>query len=73
MLLIYSALSPSPFRSIRLRKKKSDCLACGNNARTGALLDQSDYVAVCGSLPPDWESLGYQNDEGSRRVTAKVI
>ncbi len=72
-LLIYSALSTTPFRSVMLRKKRPDCLACGERSDARALIDQADYVEVCGSLPPDYEALGYTKSEPGHRITAKVF
>lgn len=70
-MLIYSALSPSPFRSIKLRSRKPDCRACGVG-RKQQLIDQEDYLEMCGFYPPDWESLGLVKGEAGHRITSKV-
>jgi adenylyltransferase/sulfurtransferase len=54
-LLLFSANSPSPFRTVRLRPRRPDCFACSSN---GGLTLESvtsgslDYVAFCGSTAP---------------------
>ena len=57
-LLLYSALSPSPFRTIKIRKKQANCLACGSGAP--ALLDvtNTDYITFCGGPARDWVKTG---------------
>ncbi|ELR02119.1 Urmylation protein [Pseudogymnoascus destructans] len=54
-LLLFSANSPSPFRTVRLRQRRPDCFACSSQAgltpeslTSGSL----DYVAFCGSAAP---------------------
>ncbi|OBT77870.1 hypothetical protein VF21_03240 [Pseudogymnoascus sp. 05NY08] len=54
-LLLFSANSPSPFRTVRLRQRRPDCFACSSQAEltpesltSGSL----DYVAFCGSAAP---------------------
>ncbi|KAL5345604.1 hypothetical protein ACLOAV_009358 [Pseudogymnoascus australis] len=54
-LLLFSANSPSPFRTVRLRQRRPDCFACSAQAgltpeslTSGSL----DYVAFCGSAAP---------------------
>src|ERR1700744_4893926 len=71
-LLIYSALAAPPFRTIRIRSKKRDCIACGDNASRGALIDQSDYLELCGSSTPDYEANGIAAGEPGYRIEAKV-
>ncbi|KFY06778.1 hypothetical protein V492_07754 [Pseudogymnoascus sp. VKM F-4246] len=54
-LLLFSANSPSPFRTVRLRQRRPDCFACSGQAgltpeslTSGSL----DYVAFCGAAAP---------------------
>lgn len=54
-LLLFSANSASPFRTVRLRQRRPDCFACSAQAgltpeslTSGSL----DYVAFCGSAAP---------------------
>lgn len=54
-LLMFSAGSASPFRTVRLRPKRPDCFAC--SASAGLTMDSLtsgslDYVAFCGSALP---------------------
>jgi adenylyltransferase/sulfurtransferase len=71
-LLIYSALALPPFRTIKLRSRKSDCIACGDDTSGGQLIDQSDYLELCGSLTPDYETLGLLAGEAGQRIRAAV-
>ncbi|KAI9796298.1 MAG: Urmylation protein [Piccolia ochrophora] len=54
-LLLFSALSQSPFRSIRLRGRRTDCAVC---AATGTITQESlksgslDYAQFCGVPRP---------------------
>ncbi|TFK47751.1 hypothetical protein OE88DRAFT_738723 [Heliocybe sulcata] len=72
-LLIYSALSVPPFRSIKLRSRRATCPACGQEGTRQGSIQETDYVAFCGGSRPDWEKLGMvPGDEGSR-VSAKTL
>jgi len=57
-LLLYSALSPSPFRSIKIRKKQTNCTACGTGAPAILDVTNTDYVAFCGGPMRDWVKTG---------------
>lgn len=54
-LLMFSAYSHPPFRSVRLRTRRADCAACSSQA---SITSQSltsgslDYIAFCGVSPP---------------------
>ncbi|KAI1426546.1 ThiF family protein [Xylaria sp. FL1777] len=54
-LLLFSATSPTPFRSIRMRSRRSNCFACSASStlslkelKAGSL----DYVQFCGVTTP---------------------
>jgi adenylyltransferase/sulfurtransferase len=54
-LLIFSGMSATPFRSVRMRGRRKDCAACGlaselrlEKLRSGDV----DYVRFCGVIPP---------------------
>ena len=55
-LLLYSAYSNPPFRSIRLKGKRADCISCSANAtitRESLISGSLDYIAFCGvTIPP---------------------
>lgn len=54
-MLIFSATGEQPFRSVRLRGRRSGCAACSAEATlTTERLEQDreDYVAFCGSARP---------------------
>ena len=61
-----------PFRSVKLRQKKAQCPACGDNR---GIIEETDYVAFCGGEQPDWESRGLLTGQVGDRMTpsASVI
>lgn len=71
-LLLYSALSTSPFRYIKLRSRRTNCAACGIDGKKSGAIAETDYVAFCGGPRPDWEILGMREGSVSRRIHAKV-
>ncbi|KAI0667802.1 hypothetical protein C8Q78DRAFT_1081688 [Trametes maxima] len=72
-LLMYTALSVPPFRSIKLRSRRATCPACGvEGERIGAIQD-TDYVAFCGGERPDWVSRGLAEGSSGDRVRARDL
>lgn len=67
-LLLYSAYSNPPFRDIRLKGKRQDCISCSSNAtitRESLISGSLDYIAFCGVRPnpsvlPDHERISAQ-------------
>ncbi|KAH9028520.1 hypothetical protein EDB84DRAFT_1588903 [Lactarius hengduanensis] len=59
-LLVYSALGTPPFRSVKLRKRRATCPACGTEGQKVGTIEDIDYVQFCGGDRPDWETLGLQ-------------
>ncbi|KAH8822922.1 hypothetical protein DL96DRAFT_1619837 [Flagelloscypha sp. PMI_526] len=57
-LLLYSALSPTPFRTIKLRPRKPGCSGCAQPSEQIASISETDYIQFCGGPPPDWETRG---------------
>lgn len=57
-LLLFSALSMPPFRSVKVRNKKPNCPACGTEGERMGSIEEMDYVAFCGGAAPDWETRG---------------
>jgi len=54
-LLIFSASSPQPFRTVRLRSRRKNCAACSSTASINleSLTSGSlDYVQFCGVVTP---------------------
>lgn len=54
-LLLFSAMSDTPFRSVRLRSRRAKCAACSSAATVSADLLTSgalDYVRFCGAVTP---------------------
>ncbi|KAI0297291.1 hypothetical protein B0F90DRAFT_1740795 [Multifurca ochricompacta] len=70
-LLVYSALGVPPFRSVTLRKRRTNCPACGEEGRKVGKIEDIDYVQFCGGRP-DWESLGLHPGDPETRITATV-
>lgn len=72
-LLLFSALSLQPFRTIKLRSRSSTCPACGTDAAQKDLIADTDYVTFCGGQRPDWIHLGMQgSNDDIRRIGASV-
>ncbi|KAI0797876.1 hypothetical protein C8Q75DRAFT_709560 [Abortiporus biennis] len=73
-LLIFSALSTPPFRSIKLRSKRPTCPACGVEGQKVGRISETDYVAFCGGDRPDWVSKGMVVEGRTEyRITAKEM
>ncbi|KAI0084103.1 hypothetical protein BDY19DRAFT_898999 [Irpex rosettiformis] len=70
-LLLYSALSTNPFKSVKLRTRRPTCPACGVEGQKFGTIAATDYVAFCGGPRPDWETLGLY--EGSNRIKAEDL
>ncbi len=72
-LLVYAALGVPPFRSVKLRKRRASCPACGTEeGRKVGKIEDVDYVQFCGGARPDWEALGLKTGDGESRITASV-
>jgi len=54
MMLLFSGMAETPFRSIRMRGKRKDCFACGENPglTLEGLKTSMDYVQFCGVRRP---------------------
>ena len=71
-LLVYAALGVPPFRSIKLRKRRATCPACGTEGEKVRKIEDIDYVQFCGGPKPDWETLGLNPSDAESRITASV-
>jgi len=71
-LLVYAALGMPPFRSVKLRKRRATCPACGTEGEKVGKIEDIDYVQFCGGARPDWESLGLDPGDSESRITASV-
>ncbi|THH09745.1 hypothetical protein EW146_g8597 [Bondarzewia mesenterica] len=69
-LLIYSALSFPPFRSIKLRTRRPMCPACGIDGQKVGTIEDVDYVQFCGGERPDWLRRGLVPGEAEARISA---
>ncbi|KAI0249855.1 hypothetical protein BJV78DRAFT_1275994 [Lactifluus subvellereus] len=72
-LLVYSALGMPPFRSIKLRKRRATCPACGIEGQKVGKIEDIDYVQLCGGARPDWVSLGLKHGITEWRITANEL
>ena len=72
MMLIFSALAMPPFRSIKLRTRRVNCPACGSDSQNAKMIEETDYVAFCGGVQPDWEAAGLFPGKAGERVSAQV-
>ncbi|KAJ3572552.1 hypothetical protein NP233_g3000 [Leucocoprinus birnbaumii] len=72
-MLLFSALGTPPFRSIKLRSRKADCVACGNKDFNLSMIMETDYVQVCGGPRPDWVQLGLANGHAGHRATVQDL
>ncbi|KAI5892350.1 uncharacterized protein SCHCODRAFT_02667816 [Schizophyllum commune H4-8] len=71
-MLLFSALATPPFRSIKLRNRKPDCIAC-SNPHAPIDVASTDYIQLCGGPRPDWESLGMQVRDPALRIDANTL
>ncbi|EKM57902.1 uncharacterized protein PHACADRAFT_251828 [Phanerochaete carnosa HHB-10118-sp] len=72
-LLLFSALSSMPFRTIRIRPRRPTCPACGKEGERTGTIAETDYVAFCGGSRPDWVVLGLQEGNSGHRLRAKDL
>ncbi|CAA7268163.1 unnamed protein product [Cyclocybe aegerita] len=72
-LLLFSALGSPPFRSIKLRSKKTTCTACSNPSESLANVPSTDYVQFCGGASPDWVERGLANGEAGHRAKPEEL
>lgn len=71
-LLIFSALSFPPFRTVKLRTRKPTCPSCGNGNEKLGTIKEIDYVAFCGGKRPNWMERGMIYANSNSRIRAKV-
>lgn len=72
-MLLFSALGSPPFRSIKLRSRKADCAACGNQDFNLNMITETDYVQACGGPRPDWVQRGLASGNTGYRVNVKEL
>lgn len=69
---MFSALSMTPFRTVKLRARRPTCAACGILGERVGKIEETDYVALCGGTRPDWLARGLVEGSPERRIKAKV-
>lgn len=71
-MLVFSALAMPPFRSVKLRTKRANCIACGSDKEDLKMIEETDYVAFCGGSQPDWEAVGLVPGKADERMSVQV-
>ncbi|KAG1750258.1 hypothetical protein EDB19DRAFT_1825285 [Suillus lakei] len=72
-LLLFSALSVAPFRSVKLRSRKPTCAACGIEGQKIGTIEETDYVAFCGGARPNWLERGLEAGRPESRIYVKEL
>ncbi|KAH7912310.1 hypothetical protein BJ138DRAFT_803296 [Hygrophoropsis aurantiaca] len=72
-LLLYSALTVPFFRSVKLRSKKPSCIACGGDGVKNGTIEETDYVAFCGGVRPNWEQKGLSSGSPGARIRVQEL
>jgi adenylyltransferase/sulfurtransferase len=72
-LVLFSALSMPPFRTIKLRERKPTCAACGVDGQRLGAIHETDYIAFCGGTRPDWEARGLVSGNPGDRISAQEL
>ncbi|KIY63543.1 hypothetical protein CYLTODRAFT_426032 [Cylindrobasidium torrendii FP15055 ss-10] len=72
-MLIFNALSPTLFRTVKLRSRKEDCIACGVEGKRVGSIKDTDYVQFCGGPAPDWIERGMVSGISGTRATAAEL
>ncbi|KAG2110302.1 uncharacterized protein F5147DRAFT_575040 [Suillus discolor] len=72
-LLLFSALSVPPFRTVKLRSRKPTCAACGIEGQKVGTIEETDYVAFCGGARPNWLERGLKDGEPESRIYVKEL
>ncbi|KDR82398.1 hypothetical protein GALMADRAFT_237684 [Galerina marginata CBS 339.88] len=70
-MLVFSAISSTPFRSIDLGSRDPTCPACGKEGQKIGEIQDFDYVQFCGGPAPDWEKQGLVDGGPGYRISAK--
>ena len=70
-MLLFSALSPSPFRTVKLRSKGPTCPTCSIEPEAlKKQIDANDYIAFCGGKGESARITGER--AGATRIIPKV-
>lgn len=72
-LLLFSALSVPPFRTVKLRSRKPTCAACGIEGQKIGTIEETDYVAFCGGARPNWLERGLEVGRPESRIHVKEL
>ncbi|KIJ66799.1 hypothetical protein HYDPIDRAFT_174156 [Hydnomerulius pinastri MD-312] len=72
-LLLFSALSMPPFRTIKLRTKKPTCAACGEDGQRIGAIAETDYVTFCGGPRPNWHEQGLVSGRSGDRIKVQDL
>ena len=80
LMLIFSAMSDTPFRSVKLRGRRKDCFACGEkpSLTLEGVRSSMDYVQFCGVPSPlnllqSWERMSAEEYDMMRKDHPKHV
>lgn len=71
-MLLFDALGSPPFRSIKLREKKTTCSVCSNPGDHLDSIANTDYIHFCGGPLPDWVNEGRVPGDTGHRIQPQV-
>ncbi|KAG6334117.1 hypothetical protein ID866_4979 [Astraeus odoratus] len=71
-LLLFSAISSPPFRTVKLRSRRATCFACGPGD-TASMIADTDYITFCGGTRPDWLQRGLTIGKANERIEVQVL
>jgi len=71
-MLIFSSLAMPPFRSVKVRTRRENCVTCGPDKESATMIEKTDYFAFCGGSQPDWETAGLLPGKAGERMSAQV-
>ncbi|KAI6155337.1 hypothetical protein BKA82DRAFT_991737 [Pisolithus tinctorius] len=72
-LLLFSAISSPPFRSIKLRARQPTCPACGQQGPKPHIIEGTDYVTFCGGARPNWLEQGLIAGSPGERIRVEDL
>lgn len=67
-LVLFSSFNMPPFRSVKLRSKRQDCVACSGCGTLSTI----DYIQFCGGPPVNWVQLGQTPGLAGQRILPQV-
>jgi len=72
-MLLFSALSFPAYRTVKMRTRRPDCIACGNKGANIDLIETTDYIASCGGVRPNFEATGLLPGSPGQRIRVQEL